>query len=95
MRAILPAESETPSHEVADAAVNVVVRGNKRTKVQVITSESASGNSKVVASQGKNSADDDGGFWTRAKLVGAATVGLATVAATVVGIAQWQQWSPF
>jgi hypothetical protein len=61
----------------------------------VITSESASGNSKVVASQGKNRADDDGGFWTRAKLVGAATVGLATVAATVVGIAQWQQWSPF
>lgn len=95
MRAILPAESETPSPEVADAAINVVVRGSKRTNVQVVTSESAGGNSHVVASHGKSNSDDDGGFWTKAKLVGAVTVGVATVAATLVGIAQWQQWSPF
>jgi len=85
MRAGTPTDAEAPSGAVADHAVDVVVHG-RSARINV-TSASASGDGArtVLATP----SPPEHSRWRR---VGAFVVGIATVVAAVVALAQWQGW---
>ena len=85
MRAGTPDDAEAPSQAIADQAVNVVVRGiGARVNV---TAASASGAGAHTVSAAPSPRDHSP--WRR---TGAFVVGIATVIAAVVTVAQWQGW---
>jgi hypothetical protein len=84
MRAGMPDAAEAPSAEVANQAVNVAVHGNK-TRVNV-TSAQASGEGGHQV-QAVSSEPEGRSLWWK---LGAAAVGLATIAGALVALAQWQ-----
>jgi hypothetical protein len=91
MRAAMPESASTPSADVADQAVNVVVKGGKRHKITVATSQVAGSGAPDV--QTTTDADsEDASMWRR---LGAVVAGLAAVVGTAVAIATWQGWNPF
>jgi hypothetical protein len=81
LRANMGDRDEIPSAEAADQAVNVIVTG-KRPRVSVTTAQTTGSESPATAIGAK--AQDDSGFWTRSRRIGAFIVGLATVAAAVL-----------
>ena len=86
MRAGMPENAELPSAEIADQAVNVAVYGRKA-RVNVHSAH-ASGSGTQSVSTGPSPSDHDVS-WRR---VGAIFVGVATVAGTLIALAQWQGW---
>ena len=86
MRAGMPENAELPSAEIADQAVNVAVYGRKA-RVNVHSAQ-ASGSGTHSVSTGPSPSDHDVS-WRR---VGAIFVGVATVAGTLIALAQWQGW---
>ena len=86
MRAGMPETADTPSAEVADQAVSLVVQG-RGARISV-NSPQARGNATQIVHHEPPSGDD-GFTWRKA---GAAAVGLATVAGVVIALAQWQGW---
>jgi len=85
MRAGMPEASETPSADVADQAVNVVVHG-RSARVNVTNAQaSGDGSHQVIGLP----ATEDPPRWRR---VGTFIVGFATIGAAAIALAQWQGW---
>ncbi len=80
LRSATPQGQALPTPTQAANAVNFVIngRGNR------VSISQASGGSTVTTSP----TDSEPRFWTRAKLVGAAVVGLATIAGTAIAALQ-------
>ncbi len=86
------AGGDAPTGQAADQAVNVVVHGAPRSKITVNTSQASGGSTNSVAQP----REPESGWWTRGRRIGAAVVGLATIAAAYATVAVWQGWSwPF
>jgi hypothetical protein len=88
--------TEFPSPEVADQAVNVVVRGAKRSTITVNTNQmtgsgAAGGRQSIVHAPSPH--DSKLPDWIRAPW--AIALGLATVAAGIAGVGVWVGWNPF
>lgn len=82
MRASTPS-SEAPSRAAADNAVNVVVHGNKpRISVNASQASGALPTAHVRTPSGRT-------WW---RILGAAIVGVATIGAMFIALAQWQGW---
>lgn len=87
LQANMPRDQEVPSEDAANQAVNVIVTG-KRSQVRVNTAQ-ASGQESTASARGDSSdAERESGFWTRARLIGAGVVGVATIVGTVVAVIQ-------
>lgn len=86
LRATMPANDQVPSAEAADQAVSVVVTG-KRSKVQVTAAKAAGRDASATATSAE-APQEDSGFWTTGRKIGAFIVGLATVAGAVFGLIQ-------
>jgi hypothetical protein len=78
-------DDEAPSAAVADQAVNVVIHG-KGARVNV-TSAQASGDAAQATAN-----PDTAEKRSIPRLIGAIVVGIATVAAAVIALLQWQGW---
>ena len=86
IRAGMSDSADTPSADVADRAVSVAVYGRgARVSVNSAQASGSGLNQLVVAPAARERRHP---IFT----VGAALVGLATVAGTVVGVLQWQGW---
>ncbi len=86
MRAVMTDDASVPSSEQADQAVNFVLNGGRRNTINVISSQTGTGRTSTVTT---NPAESTPSFSTRGRLIGTFIVGLATVIATIVGIAQY------
>ncbi len=86
MRAVMTDDASVPSSEQADQAVNFVLNGGRRNTINVISSQTGTGGTSTVTT---NPAESTPSFSTRGRLIGTFIVGLATVIATIVGIAQY------
>jgi hypothetical protein len=87
MRSLTPSSQEIPDPEQAAAAVNVVLRGkNHRVVINTINGAANSTNRIAVAPDGERESE----FWTTSRRIGAAAVGIATIAGVVVGILELQ-----
>lgn len=84
MRAGMPDAAELPSAEVADQAVNLVLHG-RGARIN-IAQASGSGSHEVRATPVESESRSP---WRK---IGAAAVGLATIAAAAIALAQWQGW---
>jgi hypothetical protein len=84
MRAAMPDDADTPSAAAADQAVNFVVHGGKRSVVNVAV---ASGSGEHDVKQEPAAMAQSRSPWPR---FGAGVVGLATIVATYIALAQWQ-----
>jgi hypothetical protein len=84
LRATTPQGQALPTAAQAANAVNLVINGRGH---RVNIAQAANG-STVTAASG----DEKPHFWTRAKLVGAAAVGLATIAGTAIAALQLPIW---
>jgi hypothetical protein len=85
MRAGTPDAVDTPSADVADHAVNLAVygRGNRINVTSAQASGAGAHRVSVAPARAKRS---------RWRTIGAAAVGLATIAGVLVAIAAWQGW---
>jgi hypothetical protein len=81
LRAATPTDADMPTADNATNAVNVVING-KGNRVHVAH---ADGTSTASADSGEGA---EGPFWTIGKRIGATVVGLATIAATIIGVLQ-------
>lgn len=79
IRVAIPKGAEVPTPEAADNAINVVVNG-KRARVSVAAAQASGGSSATLASEAPS---EESGFWTTSRWIGAAIVGIATIAAAV------------
>ncbi|GAB2562663.1 AbiTii domain-containing protein [Kribbella endophytica] len=91
MRAMTGPDEDLPSAKTADQAVNVVVRGNKRSVVNVHTAQGSSGG-EASATPPTPSTEERSGFWTKWRKVGA---GAVAIIGAVAGVGEWQNWNPF
>lgn len=83
----VPDSQPEPNQQQAANAVNVAVYGRKS---QVgVTSASASDNSTASVTNTPAEKPKKAGWWTVGKGIGAAAVGLATIAATYIAYVQW------
>jgi hypothetical protein len=89
LRASMAADEEVPSAEAANQAVSVVVTG-KRARVNVAAAH-AGGTGAVATATGASElqTQEDSGFWTRSRKIGAFIVGSAGVAGAVVATLQF------
>lgn len=83
IRAAGPGGDDIPSRSAADQAVSVVVTG-KRSRVSVNTAQASGGS--TAESSTTPPAEDKKPFWTW-KTIGAAVVGLATIASALIAFA--------
>lgn len=83
LRAITPPGASLPTPAEASRAVNIVIHG-KNNRVNV-----ANATGGGVASTGEGG-EPEGQFWTTGRRIGALVVGVATIAATVIGWLQLQ-----
>jgi len=83
MRSVMPAAAATPSAEVANHAVQVAVHGGDA-RVNVTAARTSGAGSRAIAGAARAS--------SRWGLVGGLIVGLATVVAAAVALAQWLGW---
>jgi len=81
LRANTPPGHE-PSGQAADQAMSFVVTG-RRAKVNV-TATQASGTGAMATTAATNGPHAESGFWTTSRKVGAAVVGLATIAGAIL-----------
>jgi hypothetical protein len=81
LRSGTPRGQMVPTPALAANAVNVVINGNRN---RVNVAQATDGGSVAPTPE-----DTPGGFWTTARLVGAAVVGLATIVATVVAVLEY------
>ena len=86
IRASTPADQELPSGEVATQAMNFVITG-KRAKVTVSAAQ-ATGSATRATITGPSHQQPESGFWTTWRRIGAAAVGLATIAGAAFGAIQ-------
>ena len=84
LRSTMPKDQEIPTPEAAANAVQVAVHGGKRHKVMV-----AAPQAPASVAMNTETASENGGWWTPARKVGAALVGLATITGTVILLIQW------
>jgi len=81
LRASTPSHSEIPTKDQADRAVNVVINGSSHINVTAI----AAGKDNDIHIEGGMKPSSAGSrFWTRGRRIGAATVGAATIAGTLL-----------
>jgi hypothetical protein len=86
IRASTPAGQELPSEEVATQAMNFVISG-KRAKVTLSAAQArGSGPQATVTAPSEQQSEPD--FWTTSRRIGAAVVGLATIAGAVFAAIQ-------
>lgn len=83
LRAVTPAGAALPAPADASRAVSIVIHGKNN---RVNFAQATDGG---VASTGEDS-EPEGRFWTTGRRIGAAAVGVATIAATVIGWLQLQ-----
>jgi hypothetical protein len=83
LRAVTPSDQLLPTADQTRQAVNVVLRGFARAEINTINAGAGSTNSIGSAQEQSRS------FWTRARRIGAAVVGAATIAAGVVAVIEW------
>jgi hypothetical protein len=81
LRSGTPRGQTVPTPALAANAVNVVINGNRN---RINVAQATDGGSVAPTPE-----DTPGRFWTTARLVGAAVVGLATMVATVVAVLQY------
>lgn len=86
LRANMPSGAELPSADVANQAMNVVVRG-WRPKVSV-TSAQASGTGTAATADASTATITSDGGWSLGQKVGAAIAAVAAVAGIVFGAIQ-------
>jgi hypothetical protein len=84
LQANMSGGENVPSAETANQAVNLVVTG-KRARVQV-TSAQASGVGTTATAGSGASAEQEHGFWTRWRRIGAFVVGTATIVGAIAAI---------
>lgn len=83
MRATMPGSADRPTAAMADQAVHVAVHGDKA-RISVTAAQTVGEGHSVDAGPGEGR--------SRLWKVGALLVGAATVAAALIGLAQWQGW---
>lgn len=83
LHATTPRGQEVPSAEEASQALNFVVTG-KRAKVSVSAAQ-ATGSAPALASTSGAGEEAESGTWTTSRRIGAAVVGVATIAAAIFG----------
>ena len=88
--ATLPHDTQTPSAQAADQAVNYIVSG-KRNTVQVTNSQAASGSTSTISAPERTPEET---WWTRWRKRGL-IIGVATVVSAVAGVATWFGWAPW
>jgi hypothetical protein len=81
LRSTTAAGQNVPTAEQADNAVNLIINGHRN---RVTVTQRAQGPTITSTSEGSVQR-----FWTRARLVGAAVVGFATLVGTVVAVIQF------
>ncbi len=81
LRVATPRGQDVPSEAAANQAINFVVNG-KRAKVNVNAAQ-VSGQGAIIAPAAASPGESESGFWTTSRRVGAALVGIATIAAAV------------
>lgn len=86
MRAMSPGEDKVRA-EVATQAVNVVVKGMGRKTVTVNTAQTSGSDSPAMAKV-EPAEEPDSPFWTTSRRIGAAVVGVATIAGAVFAAIQ-------
>lgn len=79
IKVAIPKGGAVPTPEAADNAINVVING-KRARVNVAAAQASGDSGTVLASQAPT---EEFGFWTTSRRIGAAIVGIATIAAAV------------
>jgi hypothetical protein len=84
----MPEGQDVPSAELTNQAVNVAVSG-KKARVTVAAAQSSPGGVSSVTPA--DSADVGPPFWTTARMIGAAVVGIFTILGTVAAILQLLQ----
>jgi hypothetical protein len=84
IRATTPAGQELPSEEVATQAMHFVISG-KRAKVSVSAAQASGSDTRATVTAPSES---ESGFWTTWRRIGAAVVGVATIAAAVFAAIQ-------
>lgn len=86
LRAGMGGQDQVPSAEITDQAVNVAVYGHKA-RVTVTAAQSGTQGASTAGDQ--RDALHDEPFWNRSRKAGAVIVGVATVVAAIVAVAQW------
>jgi hypothetical protein len=76
-----PAGQELPSEEITTQATNFVISG-KRAKVTVSAAQ-AGGSGTQASATAPPEPQSESGFWTTSRRIGAAVVGVATIAGAV------------
>jgi len=84
LRAVTPAGADVPTAAQATNAVNIVIHG-RGSRIQIAQADRDASNSAVEAAP---ALVPDSPFWTLGRRVGAAIVGVATVAAAVFAAIQ-------
>jgi AbiTii-like protein len=79
IRVAIPNGAEVPTPEAADNAINVIVHG-KRAKVKVAAAQASGGSYAMLTSEDSGA---ESGPWTTSRRIGAASVGVATIAAAI------------
>jgi hypothetical protein len=87
LQASTPTGQDVPTSEATNQAVNVAVHG-RRSKVIVNAPQAAEGSTATITADA--AAPAESGWWTRARRIGAFVVGVATIAAAVLGYLQLQ-----
>jgi hypothetical protein len=82
LRAGTPPGQDLPSAEVAGQALQVVLRGSKH-RVTINHAAAAEGGSATIEPP---SPEQDGGFWTASRKIGAAIAGAATVMGAIAAV---------
>jgi AbiTii len=85
LRATTPADVDVPPTEAVDAAMQVIVTG-ERPQVQISTAHASGPGTKASATGSIDVAGEESGFWTGWRKVGAFAVGVATVVAAIVAV---------
>lgn len=88
LRATMPRGEEVPSTEAANQAVQVVVHGGKRSRINVNTSQASGPESTATTTTTSSPAKSESGSWSRSKRIGAFVVGAATIAGAVFAAIQ-------
>jgi hypothetical protein len=79
----MPRGQEVPTPDQANQAVQVAVNG-KRSRVTVMTAQASGNATSTVSPESQSPSADEPGFWTTSRKIGAAIVGLATIAGAVI-----------
>lgn len=87
--ATTPGDQDIPSAEATDQAINVILRGGKRHRVNVTVAQSGSG-----AASATPAAPAEESWWIRWRKRGI-VVGLSTMAAAALAAFTWLEWKPW